>query len=144
MKVKVWKSELSNIQNMAIIGTGCVIHSHTWIGSDVRIGKGCKVQAFCFIPDGVSLGDNVFLGPAVVFTNDKYPPSHGKSWSKTVVEDGVSIGANATILPGIRIGKGAKIGAGAVVTKDVPPGEIWVGNPARKIFKPIPRHHEEC
>lgn len=121
-----------------------MIHSHTWIGGKVKIGDKCKIQAFCFIPDGVTLGNNVFLGPSVVFTNDKHPPSGRKGWSETKVEDGVSIGANATILPGLTIGRGAMIGAGSVVTKNVPSGETWVGNPARKIFKPIPRHHEEC
>lgn len=111
-------------------GEHCTIHAFTWIGDQVTMGSGVFVQAFTFIPNGVTIGNNVFLGPHVVFTNDKHPPSG--NWSETIVEDGVSIGANATILPGITLGKGCKIGAGAVVTKSVPAGETWIGNPARK------------
>ena len=128
---KFWEKHTSNISKSAVFGKWCVIHSHVWIGDKVKIGNGCKIQAFSFIPPGVTIGDSVFIGPHVCFTNDKHPPSGGKGWSETVVEDNVSIGANSTILPGIRIGEGAKIGAGSVVTKDVPPGETWVGNPAR-------------
>jgi len=78
--------------------------------------------------------DFVFVGPGVVFTNDKYPVATG-NWKvkNTLVKSGASIGANATILPGVTIGKKSMIGAGAVVTKDVPDGETWVGNPARKL-----------
>lgn len=80
------------------------------------------------------IGDNVFIGPHVVFTNDKYPPSEGawKTGPPTIVEDYVSIGANATILPGVTIGRSARVGAGAVVTKDVKPGMLVVGVPARE------------
>lgn len=131
---KIWYPELSNINREAIIGANCVIHSHVWIGRGVKIGDNCKIEALCFLPDGVELKDNVFLGPGVIFTNDKYPPSGG-SWSKTTIEKGVSIGANATILPGIVIGEGAKIGAGAVVTKNVEPEVVMVGNPAKKLEK---------
>lgn len=116
-------------------GTGCTIHSHTWIGRDVKIGDNCKIQAFAFIPEGVEIGNGVFIGPGVVFTNDKYPPSGGKHWRKTIVEDGASIGANATIVCGIVIGKGAMVGAGAVATKNIPAGEIWCGNPAKCLKK---------
>lgn len=115
------------------IGDNCKIHAPVWI-ADVVIGSNCKIQAFAFIPKGVTIGNNVFIGPHVCFTNDKHPPSQGMEWSETVVEDGVIIGANATILPGITLGKECIIGAGAVVTKSVPPNEIWVGNPARKPF----------
>lgn len=124
----IWHPELSNIQSE--IPQSCTVHSHVWIGQDVPIGGGCKIQAFTFIPTGVSIGNNVFIGPRVTFTNDKYPPGE---WSKTIVEDFVSIGAGAIILPGITLGRGCMIGAGAVVTKSVPAGEVWVGNPARKL-----------
>ena len=110
------------------------IHPPVYIGLDAKIGDNCKIQAFAFIPDNVEIGNYVFIGPHVVFTNDKYPPSNGK-WKEdapTVVEDCASIGANATILPGVRIGKGAKIGAGAVVTRDVRAGATVVGNPAHE------------
>jgi len=105
-----------------------------FIGETVKIGTGCKIQEFAFIPDNVEIGNNVFIGPHVCFTNDKYPPSNGK-WKndpKTMVEDFASIGAGSVILPSIRIGKGAVIGAGSVVTKSVPDGETWYGNPARR------------
>lgn len=111
-------------------GKGGIIHQYTWIGDEVIIGDNVRIQAFAFIPNGVSIGHNVFIGPHVCFTNDKHPPSD--TWANTIVADDVSIGANATILPGVILGKGCKIGAGAVVTRNVPDGETWVGNPARK------------
>lgn len=127
--IKYWNKELSNIGDCTI-GDDSVIHSHVWIGDRVKIGMRCKIQAFTFIPTGVRIGDDVFLGPRVTFTNDKYPPSN--EWLITTVGNHVSIGAGAVILPGITLGEGCKIGAGAVVTKNIPPGETWVGNPARK------------
>ena len=133
---RVWYPHLSNIHPKADIGEYCVIHSHVWIGEDVHIGNNVKIQAFSFIPDGVTIEGNVFIGPRVTFTNDKYPPSGGKGWQKTLVCAGASIGAGAIILPGITIGEGAKIGAGAVVTKDVPNFTTVVGNPARPVDKP--------
>lgn len=110
------------------------IHQPIFIGNNVEIGDGCKIQSFAYIPDGVTIEDNVFVGPGAVFTNDKYPPSNGKEWRKTLVREGASIGANVTILCGVIIGKNAMVGAGAVVTKDIPDGETWVGNPARKLY----------
>lgn len=135
--VTIYHPEHSNIHESVSIGEKSTIHSHVWIGKDVVIGARCKVQAFSFIPTGVTVGDDVFIGPRVTFTNDKNPPSHGKGWSTTVVEDGAVIGAGAVILPGIVIGKGAVVGAGAVVTKSVPPGTTVVGNPARPIPKKL-------
>lgn len=126
---KIWHPELSNIDDSVVIGENCKIHSHVWIGAGVKIGNNCKVQAFCFIPTGVTLEDNVFLGPRVTFTNDKYPPS-GK-WTNTLVKNFVSIGAGAVILPGLVIGENSRIGAGAVVTKDVIDGVTVCGNPAQ-------------
>lgn len=130
---KVWHVELSNI-GKCTIGENCTIHSHVWIGDRVKIGDQCKIQAFSFIPTGVRIGNNVFIGPRVTFTNDKKPPSG--EWEITIVEDFVSIGAGAVICPGVTLGKGCKIGAGAIVTKDVPKGETWVGNPAKKMRSP--------
>lgn len=118
------------------IGEDCTIHAFVWIGKGVIIGNRVKIQAFAFIPDGVVLEDDVFVGPHVCFTNDKRPPSHGKGWSPTMVREGASIGANATILPGITIGRNAIVGAGAVVVKDVPNGATVVGNPARERPRP--------
>lgn len=125
--------EKSNVHEDAKIGGNCIIHSHVWIGEEAIIGEHCKIQAFAFIPNGVTLESDVFIGPHVCFTNDKNPPLN--DFKRTWVGKGASIGANATILPGINIGEGAKIGAGAVVTKDVPAGEIWVGNPAKQLVK---------
>lgn len=127
--IKQYHPEQSNIRTTEV-GHGCVIHSHVWIGEKVKIGNNCKIQAFSFIPDGITIGNNVFIGPHVVFTNDRHPPSHGLGWEETKVEDGVSIGANATVLPGVVLGQGCVIGAGAVVTKSVAPGQTVKGNPA--------------
>ena len=129
------RSDKAVIDPSAEIGEGTKIHDFVWIGPNVRIGRNCNIQAFAFIPENVIIGDNVFIGPHVVFTNDKYPPSHG-AWRHlrpTEVEYDVSIGANATILPNITIGVGATIGAGAVVTRDVPCETIVAGNPARRL-----------
>jgi UDP-2-acetamido-3-amino-2,3-dideoxy-glucuronate N-acetyltransferase len=127
LQTKIWHPERSTLLNCSI-GERCTVHSHVWIGNNVVVGDDCKIQAFSFLPDGVELGDHVFIGPRVTFTNDKYPPS--PEWRPTVVGDWVSIGAGAVILPGIKIGAHAMIGAGAVVTKDVPIGAVVVGNPA--------------
>lgn len=130
----IWKPELNNHQEFEI-GNDCIIHSFTWIGEKVKIGNRVKIQAFVFIPNGITIEDDVFIGPGVVFTNDKYPPSYGKNWSEALIKKGASIGANATILPGITIGENALIGAGSVITKDVPANEVWVGNPASCLRK---------
>ena len=128
----IYHPELSNIM-CCNVGIDCVIHSHVWIGNKVAIGSRVKIQAFAFIPDGVIIQDDVFIGPHVCFVNDKYPPSNGNSWKVTVVKKGASIGANATILCGVVIGENAMIGAGSVVTKDVEPDTIVAGNPAKPI-----------
>lgn len=122
----------------AKIGTGCNICANVLIENEVVVGNNVTVKSGVQLWDGVTLEDNVFVGPNVTFTNDLFPRSKNPDWklSKTVVKKGASIGANATILCGITIGENAMIGAGSVVTKDVPSGEIWVGNPA-KFFKQI-------
>lgn len=118
-----WFRELSNIGRIEC-GSGCTFHSHVWIADGVVFGDRVKVQAFAFIPEGVLIEDDVFIGPHVCFTNDKFPPSHRTKWAPTVVKRHAVIGANATILPGVTIGVSAVIGAGAIVTKDVPDGAI--------------------
>ena len=128
---KLWHEHLSNIGSCTI-GKDGTIHSHVWIGDRVSIGDRCRVQAFCFIPTGVRIGNDVFLGPRVTFTNDKNPPSH--EWQTTVVKNNVSIGAGAVILPGITIGENVRVGAGAVVTKSLPANGTYVGNPAKMLY----------
>ena len=92
-----------------------------------------KIKSGVQIWDKITLEDNVFIGPNVTFTNDKNPRSKQfvSEYPKTIIKKGASIGANSTILPGITVGENSMIGAGSVVTKDVPANEIWVGNPAR-------------
>lgn len=134
---------IRNFVNMygCTVGDGSQIGPFTEIQRGVKIGKNCKVQSHSFLCEGVTLQDEVFVGHGVMFTNDLLPRATNadgtlKSASDwvcvpTVVQKRVSIGSNATILPGITIGTGAIIGAGAVVTKDVPPHTIVAGNPAR-------------
>lgn len=116
------------------IGRGCKIAAYVEIQRDVVVGDRCKIEAFAFIPSGITIEDEVFIGPHVCFTNDRTPKAVGE-WSitPTVVKRGASIGANATIICGVTIGEGALVGAGAVVTKDVPPNAKVAGNPAKII-----------
>lgn len=102
------------------------------IQSDVKIGNNTRISSHSFICSKVEIGSNVFIGHGVMFINDLYPPRAEEHWQKTVIDDGVSIGSNATILP-VHIGKNSVIGAGAVVTKDVPPNTTVVGNPGKII-----------
>lgn len=125
---KFWHPELSNIGDCEI-GENCRIHSHVWIGNKVKIGNNVKIQAFTFIPDGVTIEDGVFIGPRVTFTNDKNPPSD--TWSETLIKKGASLGASVTVVCGVTIGENAKIGAGAVVTKDIPANVVACGVPAK-------------
>ncbi|WP_313215745.1 acyltransferase [Soonwooa sp.] len=118
----------------AKIGENCNINFNVFIENDVVIGNNVTIKPGVQIWDGITIEDNVFIGPNVTFTNDKNPKSKNKDFNleKTLVRKGASIGANATILPGLTIGENAIIGAGSVVTKDVPAGETWFGNPAKK------------
>lgn len=129
-RTKFWFPHWSNI-GACTIGADCVIHSHVWIADKVVIGDRVRIQAFAFIPEGVKIEDDVFIGPHVCFTNDRHPPS--PNWEMTIVKKGASIGAGTIILSGIVIGENAVIGAGAVVTKEVMPSAVVVGNPARTI-----------
>lgn len=126
----VW--QYSVILAKAKIGKNCNICAHTLIENDVVLGNNVTVKSGVFIWDGITVQDNVFIGPNVTFTNDKHPRSkqYPEEFLRTIIEEGASIGANATILPGIKIGQKSMIGAGAVVTKDVPPKAIVIGNPA--------------
>jgi UDP-2-acetamido-3-amino-2,3-dideoxy-glucuronate N-acetyltransferase len=116
------------------IGRDCKIAAYVEIQRGVTIGDRCKVEAFAFIPSGVIVEDEVFIGPHVVFTNDLHPRAVGE-WEvvPTSVKKGASIGASAVIVCGVTIGENAMVGAGSVVTKDVPPGVLVVGNPAKVV-----------
>ena len=114
------------------IGDGTKVDAFVYIEEEVVIGQNCSIRPFVFIPTGVEIGNDVFIGPGVMFTNDRYPSVDG-DWEleETVIEDSVGIGAGAVITPGIRIGEDALVGAGAVVTHDVPAGTTVYGTPAR-------------
>jgi acetyltransferase-like isoleucine patch superfamily enzyme len=130
---------------------GCAIGDRTKIGTFVEIqknatiGKDCKISSHTFVCEGVNIGDRVFIGHNVTFINDKLPRAANADGSmqteadwnveQTWVEDGASLGSSVTVLCGLRIGAGAIVGAGSVVTKSVPPGEIWAGNPAKYLKK---------
>lgn len=116
------------------IGNGCRVAAYVEIQKGVVIGDRCKVEAYAFIPSGVTIEDEVFVGPHVCFTNDLMPRAVGE-WEiiPTLVKKGASIGANATIICGVTIGRNAMVGAGAVVTKDVPDNAVVVGCPANQI-----------
>ena len=116
----------------AQIGERCNINCHVFIENDVVIGDDVTVKSGVQVWDGITLEDQVFVGPNATFTNDPSPRSkkHPEAFDRTVVGRGASIGANATILPGLHIGHHAMIGAGAVLTKDAPPHTVWFGNPA--------------
>jgi len=117
----------------AVIGRDGNICSHCFIENQVVIGDRVTVKCGVQLWDGVTLEDDVFVGPNVTFTNDLQPRSRNAAAKllPTLVKKGASIGANVTILPGLTIGEGAMVGAGSVVTKDVPPRTLVVGNPAR-------------
>ena len=119
----------------AVIGEGCNINAHCFIENDVIIGDNVTIKCGVYLWDGISIGNEVFIGPNVTFINDKYPRSkqYPQEYQKTKIADGASLGAGSVILGGITIGKHAMIGAGSIVTKNVPSGELWFGNPARFI-----------
>jgi acetyltransferase-like isoleucine patch superfamily enzyme/dTDP-4-dehydrorhamnose 3,5-epimerase-like enzyme len=128
---RIWA--FSHILEGAVIGADCNICESVFIENDVVIGDRTTVKNGVQLWDGIRLGSDVFVGPNCTFTNDRMPRSRQRpeKFLETVVENGASIGANATILPGVRIGSGAMVGAGAVVTRNVPPNTIVVGNPAQ-------------
>lgn len=117
----------------AIIGADCNICSHCFIENDVRVGDRVTIKSGVQLWDGLTLEDDVFVGPNATFTNDPFPRSRVRPerYARTLVKRGASIGANATILPGVTLGEHCLVGAGAVVTKDVPALAVVVGNPAR-------------
>ena len=130
---RIW--QFAVVLKGAKIGRDCNICAQTFIEDDVVIGDNVTVKCGVQLWDGLRVGNNVFIGPNVTFCNDKHPRSGNHSFTRlqTVIEDDVSLGANATILPGVTLGRGCIVGAGAVVTKDVPPGVTVAGNPAKEL-----------
>lgn len=133
---KIW--HFSHVQSGAKIGKNCILGQNVNVGSNVVIGNFVKIQNNVSVYEGVTLEDYVFCGPSMVFTNiidprSKYPQAGSKFYIKTLVKEGASLGANSTIICGHTIGKFAFIGAGAVVTKDVPDYALVVGNPAKQV-----------
>ena len=144
---KIW--HYTHVQSGAIIGTNCILGQNVNIGNNVKVGNYVKIQNNVSVYEGVELEDYVFCGPSMVFTNIKLPrsefPQQGSEYYKrTLVKKSASIGANATVLCGITIGEYAVIGAGSVVTKDVPDYALIIGNPGKitgyvnKLGKRIP------
>lgn len=130
-RTRIWA--FVNILPGASIGADCNICDHVFIENDVIVGDRVTIKPGVQLWDGIRLEDDVFVGPNATFTNDKFPRSrqYPDSFPNTLIKQGASIGANATILPGVVIGKHAMVGAGAVVTRSVPTNAIVVGNPAR-------------
>jgi acetyltransferase-like isoleucine patch superfamily enzyme len=123
----------AQVREKAVIGEGCNIGKGVYIDTGVKVGNKCKIQNYVSVYHGVVIEDDVFIGPSATFTNDMYPRAFlwgGDRLGKTLVKKGASIGANSTIVCGVTIGEYAMVGAGAVVTKDVPDHALVYGNPA--------------
>ena len=132
---KIW--HWSHISDKVKIGNNCTIGQNVFVGKNVKIFSNVKIQNNVSVFEGVTLKKNVFCGPSVVFTNVKYPRSNyktpSKKFSKTIVNENATIGANSTIICGLEIGKYSFIGAGSVVTKNVKEFSVVIGNPAKII-----------
>jgi len=133
MNTTIW--QYSVILEGASIGTNCNICAHTFIENKVVIGNNVTIKSGVYLWDGITIEDDVFIGPCATFANDKFPRSkqYSENFPTTIVKKNASIGANATILPGIVLGEGCLVGAGAVVTKNVPDNAVVVGNPAKVV-----------
>jgi UDP-2-acetamido-3-amino-2,3-dideoxy-glucuronate N-acetyltransferase len=132
---QVWQFAI--ILPNAVIGKNCNINCHTFIENDVVLGDRVTIKAGVYLWDGLTIGDDVFIGPNATFINDKYPRSkkYPEKFERTEIENGVSIGANATIVGPVKLGSYALVGAGSVVTKDVDAFTLVVGNPAKAVGK---------
>lgn len=130
---RIWA--FAHILPGARLGSECNVCDHVFIENDVVIGDRVTLKCGVQVWDGITIEDDVFIGPNVTFTNDLFPRSkvYPKEFSRTIVRKGASLGANSTILPGISIGTNAMVGAGAVITRSIPPNAIVVGNPAKII-----------
>ena len=130
-RTNVWHQ--AHIRSGAVVGSDCNLGKNVFVDGGAVIGDRCKIQNNVSVYSGVTLGDEVFVGPSAVFTNDMWPRAASTEWeiTPTVVLDGASIGANATIVCGVTIGRFATVGAGSTVTHDVADHQLVVGNPAR-------------
>ncbi|MEP6711609.1 MAG: acyltransferase [Ferruginibacter sp.] len=131
---RIW--HFCHVMPQAVIGSNCILGQNVFVDNKVTIGNGVKIQNNVSVYNGVVFEDDVFIGPSVVFTNVINPRSfieRKNEFKKTLVQKGASIGANATIICGVTIGAYSMIGAGAVVTKDVPDYALMLGNPARQM-----------
>jgi UDP-2-acetamido-3-amino-2,3-dideoxy-glucuronate N-acetyltransferase len=137
---KIW--DFAIVEAGVTIGPQCAIGSHVFLGAYTTLGQAVRIQHGAFITRRTQIGDRVFIGPNVTFTDDKRPMVNNPRYrpQPPIVEDDVSIGGHAVILPGVRLGRGCTIGAGAVVTKVVPPYTTVVGNPAH----PLVRKESPC
>jgi UDP-2-acetamido-3-amino-2,3-dideoxy-glucuronate N-acetyltransferase len=134
---KIHHPDLVNLYGCKI-GANCNIGAFVEIGIGVEIGDNVAIGAHCFIPQGVTIEDDCFIGPRTTFCNDMYPPSYGKHWGQVVVRKGASIGAGTIIVPGVEIGEGVMIGAGALVSRSIPASVKAFGHPARhQGFNPL-------
>jgi acetyltransferase-like isoleucine patch superfamily enzyme len=131
------------IREKTVIGNHVVVGTNTVIDGQVNIGDFVKIESNCYIPTHVKIGNRVFLGPNVTLTNDRYPLKMRDRYQPQgpVLEDGVTLGAGVVVCPGVLIGQDAFVAAGAVVTKDVPPGTMVMGVPGR--FSPLPEKLRE-
>ena len=130
-RTRIWA--FAHVMRGAVIGADCNICDHSYIDPEVVIGDRVTIKGRMAIVDGMRIEDDVFIGPGASFANDRFPRSRQQSWQceTMVIGRGATIGAGAVLVAGVSIGEGAMVGAGAVVTKDVPPFTVVVGNPAR-------------
>ncbi len=132
---KVWINV--QIRENAVIGENCIVSKDVYIDHTVSIGDRCKIQNSVSVYHGVTIGNDVFVGPNACFTNDRVPRAFNADWqiTPTFVKDGASIGANSTLICGITVGEYAMVAAGSVVTRDVEPYTLVMGNPARPVAR---------
>lgn len=135
VETKIWMNV--QIRENARIGEFCIVSKDVYIDASVTVGNRCKIQNGVSVYHGVEIGNDVFVGPNATFTNDLVPRAFNKTWTvtPTIVKDGASIGANATIVCGVTLGEYAMVAAGSVVTKDVEPYTLVMGNPAKPYAK---------